>query len=89
MEGGQSKVTSPELKGICVGMPIMHHMIVIHLRLTKQYMISIHTKNITKDLTTIRPMEKRDKSLFRNSYLASLLKPLKSIRGGMHLSGDL
>jgi len=52
-------------------------------------MISIHGKNITKDLTTIRTNGKRDKSVFRNGYLTSLFKPLKSIRGGMHLGGDL
>ena len=87
MVGVQSEATSLELKGICVGMPIMHHMIVIQPRLTKQYMTSIHRKNITKDLTTIRTNGKRDKILFRNGYLTSLLEPLKSIRRGRTLVG--
>ena len=32
---------------------------------------------------------KRDKSLFRDSYLISLLNPLKSITDAMHLGGNL
>jgi len=52
-------------------------------------MISIYRKNITKNLTTIRANEKRDKILFRNGYLDSLLELLKSTGGGMHLGEDL
>jgi len=44
---------------------------------------------MAKNFTTIRTNRKRDKSLFRNGYLIPLLEPLKSIRGGMHLGGDL
>ena len=78
-----------KLRAYVLAMPIMHHMIVIQPRSTKQYMTSIHRKNITKDLTTIRTNRKRNKSLFRNGYLPSLLEPLKSIRDVMHLGGDL
>ena len=61
-----------------------------HYHTTKVYQaIYIHRKNITRDLPTIRTNRKRDKSLFRNGYLASLVEPLKSIRSGMHLSGKL
>jgi len=70
-------------------MPIIHHMIVKEPRSTKQYMTSIHRKNIIKDLTTVRTNRKRDKSLFRNGYLVSLLKPLKSIRSEMHIGRNL
>jgi len=31
----------------------------------------------------------QDKSLFRDGYLIPLFEPLKSIRGGMHLGGEL
>ena len=49
-EGGQGEVMSLQIKGIYVGMPVMHHMIVIQPRLTKPYMTSIHRMNISKDL---------------------------------------
>ena len=87
MGGGRG--TSLELKGIGVGIPIKHHMIITQLRSTKHYMTSIYRKNITKDLTIIRTNPKKDKNLFRNGYLASLLELLKSIQSRMHLSGNL
>ena len=37
----------------------------------------------------IRTNRKRDKSLFRDGDLASLLAPLNSARSGMHFHGDL
>ena len=51
-------------------------------------MTSIHGKNFTKDLTTIRTNRKKAKSLFRNDYLAPLLEPLMSVMSGMHLGGN-
>jgi len=88
---GRGKVTynwispDPVKAGPTLGVVV----VVVVTSSTKQYMTNIHRKNITKDLTTIRTNQKRDKSLFKNGYLVSLFEPLKTTPSGMHLGGNL